>query len=111
VAWKRPFSVDVTSAVQDGENRIEIHVANRWINRLIGDEAVTVPWRYQATGVNKFTDGRILELPSWLKEKAHHRTDARVSFTVWKHYEASSPLVPAGLLGPVRLEWKNVVVP
>lgn len=111
VAWKKPFRMDVTSALQEGENRIEIRVANRWINRLIGDEAIAVPWRYQATGVNKFTDGRILELPSWLKEKSHHRTDGRMSFTVWKHYEANSPLVSAGLLGPVRLEWKNAIVP
>jgi hypothetical protein len=28
---------------------------------------------------------------------------------VWKHYNADSPLVPAGLLGPVTLEWLNHV--
>ena len=29
----------------------------------------------------------------------------RHSFTIWKHYEAKSPLVPSGLLGPVKIDW------
>jgi hypothetical protein len=38
VLWKRPFAIDITEAVQAGENRLEIKVANLWPNRLIGDQ-------------------------------------------------------------------------
>ena len=35
--WKEPFTVDVTSALKDGDNSLEIKVTNSWGNRLIGD--------------------------------------------------------------------------
>lgn len=38
VAWKAPFTLDVTDALRAGENRIEIAVSNLWRNRLIGDK-------------------------------------------------------------------------
>ena len=35
--WRKPFEIDITSAVKRGENRVEITVANLWVNRIIGD--------------------------------------------------------------------------
>jgi len=37
-AWHAPFRVEVTGAPQSGCNPLEIHIANLWVNRLIGDE-------------------------------------------------------------------------
>ena len=37
IVWKKPFRVDVTSALKPGENKVEIKVTNLWVNRLIGD--------------------------------------------------------------------------
>ena len=37
-AWKEPYRVDVTSALKEGDNSLEIRVANTWPNRLIGDQ-------------------------------------------------------------------------
>lgn len=41
VVWTHPFSVDVTDLVQPGGNTVAIHVANLWVNRLIGDKTDT----------------------------------------------------------------------
>ena len=38
VAWKKPFRVAVTKALQAGKNKLEIKVVNLWVNRLIGDQ-------------------------------------------------------------------------
>jgi hypothetical protein len=105
VLWKPPFRADVTRLLCNGSNTLEVHVANRWINRLIGDEAVPADDAYQPRGRSKFTDGRLLTLPAWLYDPSKRSTRKRHSFSTWKHYDADSPLVRSGLLGPVKLEW------
>lgn len=74
IAWKEPYRVDITEAVQNGENRLEIKVSNLWINRLIAD--ATLPKEKRLT----FDDSRLIERRPVLK------------------------LQPAGLLGPVTLQ-------
>lgn len=37
VVWKKPFRINATSALREGENNLEISVTNLWVNRLIGD--------------------------------------------------------------------------
>ena len=105
--WKPPFRTDVTSLLKEGTNTLEIRVANRWVNRLIGDEAIPSDLTYQKAGISKFTDGKLLALPDWLYDPAKKDGYKRHSFTTWKHFDEHSPLLPSGLLGPVKIEWFN----
>jgi hypothetical protein len=38
IVWKTPFRVNVTEALKQGDNAVEIKVTNLWVNRLIGDQ-------------------------------------------------------------------------
>jgi len=107
VWWMPPFGQDVTRWLRAGTNSIEISVANRWINRIIGDEAVPVDYDYQKPGVSQFTDGKLLALPDWLyePEEVIKRQRQRWTFCAWKHYTADSPLVPSGLLASQKNSW------
>jgi alpha-L-rhamnosidase/F5/8 type C domain len=71
IAWKKPFKIGLTDALQKGENTIEIKVTNLWVNRLIGDQQPDVK--------------------------------TKITFTTMPFYNAASPLLPSGLLGPVRV--------
>ena len=37
ITWKKPFRIDITEAVKQGSNGIQVKVTNTWVNRLIGD--------------------------------------------------------------------------
>jgi hypothetical protein len=37
ILWEPPFRINITNAVKQGENDVEIKVTNLWVNRLIGD--------------------------------------------------------------------------
>ena len=38
--WKEPFKTDISEALEEGDNTLEIKVTNSWGNRLIGDSAL-----------------------------------------------------------------------
>jgi hypothetical protein len=40
--WTRPYKLDITKALINGINHIEIEVSNTWHNRLIGDQLLPV---------------------------------------------------------------------
>ncbi|WP_277983283.1 glycosyl hydrolase [Sphingomonas faeni] len=45
--WHAPYRLDVTGVLKPGRNRIEVRVANLWVNRLIGDAqpgATKIAW-------------------------------------------------------------------
>ncbi|WP_372772704.1 glycosyl hydrolase [Mangrovibacterium sp.] len=55
VLWTKPFKVNITSALKEKGNKLEIDVVNLWPNRLIGDEFLPEDERYTSTNIRKFT--------------------------------------------------------
>lgn len=54
VVWARPFRVEISSAVRQGQNELEVRVTNLWPNRLIGDARLPPEKRLTKTNVQKF---------------------------------------------------------
>jgi hypothetical protein len=90
VVWTTPWRVDITSTLKPQDNELVIEVANGWSNRLIGD---------QQPG-NK--NVRKLAWPSGLLEGKPYAA-GRFTFSTHGHHRVSSPLRPAGLIGPVSI--------
>ncbi len=47
--WTYPYVADITKAIKQGENKIEIEVTNTWYNRLIGDNVLPIEKRITST--------------------------------------------------------------
>jgi hypothetical protein len=100
VIWCAPWRIDVSDALKEGENSLEIQVANRWINRLLGDR--------QKPDANvrkvKFENGLL---------GGKEYTTGRYTFTTesaMRAFKFTKPL-PSGLIGPVTIqeaETKNI---
>ncbi|TCD08286.1 glycosyl hydrolase [Pedobacter frigidisoli] len=91
--WTAPWQLDLSEFIKKGQNEIEIEVANLWPNRLIGDE-------------QKPYDGITGDAwPEWLLNN-QPRKSGRYTFTTSKQYNRDSPLLPSGLLGPVKIVYQ-----
>ncbi|MBC7328220.1 hypothetical protein H5T87_08945 [bacterium] len=100
ILWKKPYQVDITYALKPGKNILEIEVTNLWPNRLIGDEHLP-PDREWNPG-DAGWGASLKEIPQWVWQGKPSPT-GRYTFTTWRHHTANSPLLPSGLLGPVKL--------
>jgi len=45
IAWTAPYRLDITDALQKGDNQLRILVTNTWANRLLGDQALPADQR------------------------------------------------------------------
>ncbi|MCX6907295.1 MAG: glycosyl hydrolase family 43, partial [Verrucomicrobia bacterium] len=98
VLWKQPFRLDITGALKDGANELEIRVTNLWVNRLIGDAK-----KMAALGVTYHDRNDVIsKWPAWVPQDAPP-ADAPVSFATWRQLDGTEPLQPSGLIGPVML--------
>ncbi|KKL25053.1 hypothetical protein LCGC14_2409170 [marine sediment metagenome] len=87
VVWCAPWRVDITDAVKTTSNTLEIEIANRWPNRLLGDS------------LEPDKDVRTVKWESGFLEGKEYKT-GRYTFTTAKGY---GKLLPSGLIGPVQI--------
>ena len=65
VVWTKPFRVDITDGLKEGENDVIVEVTNSWFNRVAGDEMAVAPTKYTQTNVvlgNDFRGNAISEI-------------------------------------------------
>jgi hypothetical protein len=114
--WKEPYCVDITRFVRPGANTLEIAVTNTWVNRLIGDERqfpTDARWRPTERPQWGWKGEALQGLPEWFDawdRGQGARPTGRIAFSTVKAHSAADPLLPAGLLGPVRLLAERALV-
>ena len=101
-AWHTPFRVEVAGALRAGENTVEVQVANRWVNRLVGDEDLPVEGEWKTSPGHPETTRLLAVWPDWFRA-GRPAPGGRIAFSTCRPYAKGDPLVPAGLEGPVRL--------
>jgi hypothetical protein len=94
VLWMPPYRLDITDAVQPGDNTLQIAVTNLWPNRLIGDEQLPDDREWDGPHQKAW--------PHWVLDGKPSPT-GRFTFTTWRHWKKDDALLPSGLLGPVQL--------
>lgn len=92
IIWCAPWRIDISGSLKEGTNELEIEVANRWINRLLGDQQEpdanvrTLKFEKGLLGGQEFITGRY-------------------TFTIKRamgSFNFTEPL-SSGLLGPVTI--------
>lgn len=108
VSWLAPYSLNVTSALQEGKNDLVIEVTNQWTNRLIGDEKLPNQTGYDIRrntpgfGAENFR-GEHIKMPEWFRNNEPLPKGARTTFSTYSFQNATDELLPAGLLGPITI--------
>jgi hypothetical protein len=90
VVWTAPWRAQITGAVREGTNNLEIEVANLWPNRLIGDATLPHEQRFTATNVRTY-DTMASGTRGCQKCQARKKSGQ------------PAELLRSGLLGPVRI--------
>ncbi|MBQ2630359.1 MAG: hypothetical protein IJG13_11840, partial [Kiritimatiellae bacterium] len=92
VVWCAPWEADISSAVREGENELEIRYTNNWHNRLVGDCALKPEERVTRTTVRLTTE---------------KRDEFGDKLPYSRAVSAHDPLIPSGLLGPVKVVYET----
>ena len=95
VLWTPPYRLDITRCLKPGRNTVTVQVANLWVNRMVGDEQFPLDYECPRT---------IAKWPDWLADPSKRPEPRRMTFSTFRPFTKDTPLMPSGLLGPVRIE-------
>ena len=95
ILWNSPYRIDVTQAIESSGNTLEVKIVNVWANRMIGDEQLP-------EDSDRDENGEIKSWPQWILEGKTSPT-GRFTFASRRQWSKGDPLLPSGLIGPVRL--------
>ena len=90
VIWCAPWRTDITEVLKAGANQVEIEIANRWTNRMIGDKQPADSAVRTVVAPPGFMGGQTFKA-------------GRYTYCLDNLYHLKSPLLPSGLIGPVQL--------
>jgi hypothetical protein len=106
VDWYPPYQLDMSNALKQGENELEISVTTNWANRLIGDEKEPADFEW---GADREQFGRAMKaFPDWFINKQPRPSKGRKAFVLWYYYRPDSKLKPAGMVGPVNITARDM---
>ncbi len=114
VSWIAPHALNITTALKEGENTLEIQVTNQWTNRLIGDEKLPNQTGYVVKrGSPGFGDsefrGKFKKMPEWYRNNQPLPEGPRSTFSAYSFQKATDKLLPSGLLGPVTISTSKII--
>ena len=92
--WCAPWEADVSAAIREGVNTLEIRYINNWYNRMVGDCFLAPEKRVTQSVVRYWNIPRTAKDPKRPWEKKP---------TVWSGYTTYDDLQPCGLLGPIEM--------
>ena len=95
IIWCKPWRVEVTDALKEKDNLLEIEITNLLPNRMIGDEQLPREIDYVRDGNHV-----IKMIPKWI-DGSQRRESQRYTFATFNPYTKISPLLPSGVLGPL----------
>ncbi|MDR1817305.1 MAG: hypothetical protein LBR07_03835 [Puniceicoccales bacterium] len=112
--WKAEKRLDITDALRAAlspnsklktpnskQITLELRVTNLLQNRLIGDAALP-----EGADTRRAKNGVLLAWPKWFYDfSAKPDLGSRRTFGTWNLHSPKDPLLPSGLLGPVKIEF------
>jgi len=105
--WTSPWRVEITNALQEGENTLTVEIVNLWANRLIGDEQFPADEYKRDPETGKTIHDSITKLrlwPDWLVN-GEPRNSKRFTYTTNREYRFDeSKMQESGLLGPATIQ-------
>jgi len=91
ILWRYPYQVEITKALIQGKNILEIDIVNTWWNRIIGDKQPNAKKQYTWTSFGSIDPNT--------KPESDHPAD-QIFQVPWN---VTSDLLPSGMMGPVTI--------